>query len=72
MNQADNGLGLRCRLRGMVRRTSPHVAPLRGRPVPRPQIPVIYTGLKPKGGCLLDCLEMHAAGRIMDKVKEKK
>jgi hypothetical protein len=39
---------------------------------PRPQIPVVYVGLKPKGGFLLDCLEMHAAGRIADRAKEKK
>jgi hypothetical protein len=38
----------------------------------RPGVPVVYVGLKPKGGFLLDCLEMHAAGRIVTDPQEKK
>jgi hypothetical protein len=38
----------------------------------RPGLPVVYVGLKPKGGFLLDCLEMHAAGRIVNDPQEKK
>jgi hypothetical protein len=37
----------------------------------RLKIPMVLYGLKPKGGFLLDCLEMHAAGRI-DVPREKK
>jgi len=37
----------------------------------RPTLPIVFIGLKPKGGFLLDCLEMHAAGQIVDVPKEK-
>ncbi len=37
----------------------------------RPTLPIVYIGFKPKGGFLLDCLEMHAAGQIVDVPKEK-
>jgi hypothetical protein len=37
----------------------------------RESLPVVYVGLRPKGGFLLDCLEMHAAG-LVKAPKEKK